>query len=441
MKNPMRYGQSIIADCATYTVPETGKVLPLKEMAEKVIQEVNSHIKNPDYRFRFNNHRTSHQDTLHAEQRKSATYFAVFECGIPAFGIETSKSLPLELKIRQHNHAINAFMALLDIVPQTPGIYLDPPVMHHLVMAVNDNIPFAVANGKTLHIQKGDAVTISHVQANYKRGLSADIVGYGTFNDVGKPVSVTGSTQVIVRKDHHSCGVVNIVLDAAGDTALRRDGLPEVLFFKVKVNGKERLLVDNASAELIRGDRFEIVDVVTSPAQASGITVNFKGFVGNRRNNTGEDRGYVIHTDQDLWERYAIDAQGDKYRVVVTHDDTVVGRLYVELADPEFDYIVAQVNEGIKRCLYPGDSMRVAPNDTIRILDIKTNVPANAGVQAFLEGMNRKIRLFSHGSVYPRQVRWNAADRDSSCKVVVRKDRMAFGSILLDLSKEERHEG
>ena len=113
----------------------------------------------------------------------------------------------------------------------------------------------------------------------------------------------------------------------------------------------------------------------------------------------------------------------------------------MELADPEFDYIVAQVNEGIKRCLYPGDSMRVAPNDTIRILDIKTNVPANAGVQAFLEGMNKKIRLFSHGSVYPRQVRWNAADRDSSCKVVVRKDRMAFGSILLDLSKEERHEG
>ena len=441
MKNPMRYGQSIIADCATYTVPETGKVLPLKEMAEKVIQEVNGHIKNPDYRFRFNNHRTSHQDTLHAEQRKSATYFAVFECGIPAFGIETSKSLPLELKIRQHNHAINAFMALLDIVPQTPGIYLDPPVMHHLVMAVNDNIPFAVANGKTLHIQKGDAVTISHVQANYKRGLSADIVGYGTFNDVGKPVSVTGSTQVIVRKDHHSCGVVNIVLNVAGDTVSRRYALPEVLFFKVKVNGKERLLVDKATAELIRGDRFEIVDVVTSPAQASGITVNFKGFVGNRRNNTGEDRGYVIHTDQDLWKRYAINGQGDKYRVVVTHNDTVVGRLYVELADPEFDYIVAQVNEGIKRCLYPGDSMRVAPNDTIRILDIKTNVPANAGVQAFLEGMNRKIRLFSHGSVYPRQVRWNAADRDSSCKVVVRKDRMAFGSILLDLSKEERHEG
>jgi hypothetical protein len=441
MKNPMRYGQSIIADCASYTVPETGKVLELKEMAEEVIKEVNAHIANPEYKFRFNNHRTSHQDTLHAEQRKSATYFAVFECGIPAFGIETSKSLPLELKIRQHNHAINAFMNLLDIVPQTPGIYLDPPVMHHLVMAVNDNLPFAVANGKTLHIQKGDSVTVSHVQANYERGLSADVIGYGTFNDIGKPISVTESTQVIVRKDHHSCGVVNIVLDAGGKTAPVAHASPEVLFFKVKVNGGERLLVDNATARLIRGDRFEIVDVVTSPARVSGLTVNFKGFVGNRRNNTGEDRGYVIHTDQDLWERYAIDDQGDKYRVVVMHDEMIVGRLYVELAEPEFDYIVAQVNKGIKRCLYPGDSMEIFPNDTIRILDIKTNVPANAGVQAFLEGMNKKIRLFSQGAVYPQRVYWKIGDGNGPCRVVVQRDRMVFGSILLDLSKEKRHEG
>ena len=441
MKNPMRYGQSIIADCASYTVPETGQVLPLKEMAKTVIKEVNAHIENPEYRFRFNNHRTSAQDTLHAEQRKSATYFAVFECGIPAFGIETSKSLPLELKVRQHNHAINAFMALLDIVPQTPGIYLDPPVMHHLVMAVNDNLPFAVANGKTLHVRKGDAVTISHIQANYKRGLSADIIGHGTFNDVGKPISLNQSTQVIVRKDHHSCGVVNIVLDASGETGATKYASPEVLFFKVKVNGKERLLVDNASAELIKGDRFEIVDVVTSPAKTSGITVNFKGFVGNRQNNTGEDRGYVIHTGHDLWERYAIHDQGEKYQVVVTHNEAAVGRLYVELAKPEFDYIVAQVNGGIKRCLYPGDSMQIAPDDTIRILDIKTNVPANAGVQAFLEGMNKKIRLFSHGSVYPQRVCWNSAGTNGPCRVVVRRDRMVFGSILLDVSKEERHEG
>jgi hypothetical protein len=114
----------------------------------------------------------------------------------------------------------------------------------------------------------------------------------------------------------------------------------------------------------------------------------------------------------------------------------------VELAEPKFDYIVAQVNGGIKRCLYPGDSMQIAPDDVIRILDIKTNVPANAGVQAFLEGKNRKIRLFSRGSVYPQRVLWpDAGHGNGPCKVVVRRDRMVFGSILLDVCREERNEG
>jgi len=440
MKNPRRYGQSIIADCATYTVPETGQVLHLKEMAEQAIKKVNSYIENPNHLFRFNNHRTSAPDTIHAEQRKSATYYAVFECGIPAFGIETSKSLPLELKVLQHNYAINAFMELLDIIPETPGIYLDPPTVRHIIMAVNDNIPFAISNGETLHIRRGDTINVSYIEANYKRGLSADIIDHGSFNDMGKPVPITHSTQVIVRKDHHSCGVVNIVLDKADESTRTVYALPEVLFFKIKSNGQERLFVNNTSVKLIKGDRFELVDVTTNLAKPSAITVNFKGFVGNRKNNTGEDRGYVIHTDRDLWTRYSLEGKGEKYHVVVNHNDTVLGQLFVELVEPKFDYIVAQVNSGVKRCFYPGDSMSVGPNDTIRILDIKTNVPANAGVQVFLKGEHTKIRLFSAGSAYPQRISWNkATQRANNCQVVVQRERMIFGSILLDFKKKGGH--
>ena len=443
MKNPRRFGQSIIADCATYTVPETGKVLHLKEMAQQAIKKVNSFIENPNHIFRFNNHRTSAPDTIHAEQRKSATYYAVFECGIPAFGIETSKSLSLELKVRQHNHAINAFMKILGIVPETPGIYLDPPTARHIIMAVNDNIPFAISNGETLHIRLGDTINVSHVEANYKRGLSADIVDHGSFNDMGKPIPITHSTQVIVRKDHHSCGVVNIVLDSSDESNRTVYALPEVLFFKIKTNGEERLFVNNASVKLIKGDRFELVDVTTNLAKPSAITVNFKGFVGSRKNNTGEDRGYVIHTDRDLWTRYSLEGKGEKYHVVVSHNDTALGQLFVELAEPKFDYIVAQVNGGVKRCFYPGDSMSVGPNDTIRILDIKTNIPANAGVQAFLKGEHMKIRLFSAGSAYPQKIDWNeVTKRANHCQVVVQRERMVFGSILLDFKeKGAQHEG
>ena len=58
---------------------------------------------------------------------------------------------------------------------------------------------------------------------------------------------------------------------------------------------------------------------------------NFKGFVGNESQNTGEDRGYVIDTANDLWERYSMDGKGETYFVVVKSGETPVGKLFIEL--------------------------------------------------------------------------------------------------------------
>ena len=440
MRNPKRYGQSIIADCETYTNPKTNKTVRLGDMARHVIDKMNSHIKEANHRFLFNNHRTKALDTLHPEQRKSATYYALFQCGIPAFGIETSKSLPLETKVRHHNLAINAFMELLDIVPETPGIYLDPPLMQYIVMAVNNNIPFAIPNGHTLHLRRGDIVSISHIEANYKRGLSADILGYGTMSDMHKPIPVTRPTQVIVRKDHYPCGMINIILDSSESLDHTVSALPEVLFFKTKIHGKEHLFMNHARANLIKGDRFELVDVTTNLAAPSEIIVNFKGYVGNKKNNTGEDRGYVIHTGRDLWKRYSLSGHGREYEVVVTRGTTVLGRLFVELTQPKLDYVILQVNHGVKRCLYPGDSLSIDPNDTVNILDIKTNIEKNTGVQAFVKGAGTKFRLFSEGAAFPWRIGSDRiGSRDQAYNIVVQREQTALGLIVLNFDKEAYH--
>ncbi|MCD6137649.1 MAG: hypothetical protein J7J91_03545 [Deltaproteobacteria bacterium] len=436
MRNPKRYGQSIIADCKSYTVPETGKTLHLEAMARRVIEVVNAQIKEKRYWFHFNNHRTREPDTLHPEQRKSATYYAVFHCGIPAFGIETSKSLPLEMKVRHHNLAINAFMELLDIIPETPGTYLDPPIMQYMVVGVNGQIPFAIPNGHTLRLSPGDVVRISHVKANYKRGLSADILDHGTMNDMHKPIRITHPTQIIIRKDHYPCGIVNIVLNGGKPAGHTLCALPHVLFFKTRINGKEHLFLNQAHVKLIRGDRFELVDVVTNLADPSEIVVNFKGFVGNRKNNTGEDRGYVIHTDRDLWKRYSLDRKGKKYQVVVHHRSRQLGRLFVELADPVFNYLVLQVNHGVKQCLFPGDSLTIHPTDAISILDIKTNISTERGIQAFLKGPGTSIRLFSDGTAFPYEVGPDLASaKDTKHRIVVQRGQITLGSILVDLNR------
>ena len=322
--------------------PKTGRSIYLGQMAETVAKRINRQIGNPNHNFRFNNHKTSQNTSLHKEQRKSATYYALYTCGIPAFGIETSKSLPLETKVRHHNLAINAFMEQLGIVPETPGINLDKPELRYLVIAVNGRLPVVVRRNHVLHIKSGDTIMISHIEANYERGLTADIVNYGTFNDLRKKVTIKAPTQVVVRKDYYPCGKISIsVADSARVAAVGVFVSPEpayhprtVRYFKLKINGIAKMFKNLEHVDITRGDTLEIVDVVSDFKDPGRLIVNFKGYVGDKKNNTGEDRGYVIKTDKELWKRYSLDKLGKRYQIVVTHKRREVGKLFIGLNDP-----------------------------------------------------------------------------------------------------------
>ena len=137
-RNPKRYGQSIIADTDRFFSPKLGQEVSLKDICERVLTRINPLVKNPQHRFRFNNHRTSSPNTIHAEQRKSATYYAITKLGIPAFGVETSKDIERDdLKVRYQTMIINEFMHEFGIIPQYPGIRLDPPKLKYLIIEVS----------------------------------------------------------------------------------------------------------------------------------------------------------------------------------------------------------------------------------------------------------------------------------------------------------------
>jgi hypothetical protein len=185
---------------------------------------------------------------------------------------------------------------------------------------------------------------VSHIEANYERGLTADVADYGTINDMRKKFTIHTPTRVIVRKDYQPFGRVYIALGdrqqkrtLAKKAAVPPGGLspqPHALReFRTRINGRERTYPNNDRVMLAKGDLFEIVDVTAEHGDPSQWTVNFKGFVGDRRNNTGEDRGFVINTAKDLWKRYSLHKRGNVYQVVVTHQDKVLGRLLVDLSD------------------------------------------------------------------------------------------------------------
>ena len=338
MKNPARFGQSVIADAREFKNPETGLVIDLESMAMAVIERINSHMEDPELFFHFNNHKTRTRETTHLEQRKSATYYALYSGKIPAFGIESAKKLPLEQKVRQHIYAINGFMELLNIVPETPGVDLKKPELKYMIISVNGSVPVVVENGQHLMVKANDSVEVLDMKVNYERGLSVDIVGLGSkFNDMRKRVVIEQETRIIGKKDFYPCGSVYLdfatgkksspLLSSVSEPV--QDGSP--MIYKIKINGKSGKVQSNGHVRLVFGDTFEIEDIVTPGMDPSLFTVNFKGFVGNTSVNTGEDRGCVIDTSQDvLMKKYSMYKKGIHYQVVTTLGDKEVDRLYID---------------------------------------------------------------------------------------------------------------
>jgi hypothetical protein len=230
MANPKRYGQCIIADAEEYRDPRSGREIALGRDARRAVEIVNRDIPEDEFKFRFSNHDTLSETTRHAEQRASATYYALTVLGIPAFGIETSKQLPnLEMKIRQHNLAVNAFMEIFGVVPESPRVRLDPPELSFMVISVEGHPNMAVRDGETLLVPAGAAVSVLLVASNYTRGLSADVLGLGGLNDMETPLRIDVPTSVVARRDNTRIGLVELALLPDGESVPRtRSARPAV---------------------------------------------------------------------------------------------------------------------------------------------------------------------------------------------------------------------
>jgi len=395
--NPMRFGQSIIADCEEYFSPSSGRILPLKKTAEQVIEVINKQIDNPRYHFHFMNTRTGEKGSPHAEQRLSATYYALVKRGIPAFGIETSKNLPsIEMKVRHHNLAVNAFMKSFGLEPEQPRIYLTPPKLKYLVISVNNQNPVAVADNETLYLNENDTIEVVHVEANYERGLSVDIKGFGTINDSRRSYKINKPTFIVAQKDHIKFGRVKLALNSKARTARRTasiKGASRVKFFIVEIENQRHLTANGECLEAFDGDLVKIVDIITEGGpRARDLFVNFKGFVPRGIKNVGEDRGFVIHTAKDLLKRYSLSKTEKLYAVVVEKKSKIMARMTIRLNKPKMDYVILRQNGESRLCVYNGEALMVKPGDQFQVLDFKTNVAPSSRIKIKIQGHAVQIK-------------------------------------------------
>jgi hypothetical protein len=426
-RNPDRFGQAIIADSETYSVPGTEKVISLSDIADRVLKKVNPHIDNDLYKFHFMNTRTDAFNSAHKEQRKSATYYALTVHHIPSFGVETSKFLPtVDLKVLFHNLVINAFMEEFGIVPQSPGFTLEAPSLKYIVVSVNNEIPIVIKKGEKLNIKKGDSINISHIESNYERGLSLDILGSGDVNDYRKDITITKDTSMIVRKDNENFGEIPIRITEGPSQGLKASSVklpPEKIdFFSISVSGKIVFTPEGGTFDVVRGEILKIVDVY--PNALGKCVVNFKGFVGDKVNNTGEDRGYDIDTGKSLLERYATGGKGNVYQIVVTRDEKEIGTLNIRLIPPEMEYLVLKIDNSRHALLRPGEAVLLSEKESITFEALETNLSDKTLILMDVNG--KKIRNGESGIV-------GELCRAKRNEVIVKKGDLAIAKIYIDV--------
>lgn len=309
LRNPRRFGQSVIIDTDVFRCKD-GRVLQLKSLAERVIEEVNKKIERPEHRMHLMNTKTNAPDTPYPAMKKTATFYALTEECLPSFGVESSKNIQdLELRVLYHNYVINAFMKEFQIIPEQPRVILVKPKLEYAVININGS-PTIVSPGETIYLAPDSEVMVTHIESNYERGLSCDILGIGEINDFRRPYRIKNDTKIIFRKDYHKIGTVSLKIN--------RDFASLNWIFVVKVNGRYKPVFAGDTLIVKEGDEIELLYAL-SASTLRDLPINFKGFVpSNREVNTGDDRNIKIKIRRDLLiDKFSRQGKGVEYPVVL----------------------------------------------------------------------------------------------------------------------------
>ncbi len=116
LKNPFRYGQSIIIDTSNFY-----NKLCLAALASKVLEKINAEIYPVQFSFKLFNMNTLSPITKYPEQRKSFTYYMIKKLKKPAFAIEVSKNISdLNWKVYYQLKTVIELLSELGVVVKPP---------------------------------------------------------------------------------------------------------------------------------------------------------------------------------------------------------------------------------------------------------------------------------------------------------------------------------
>ncbi len=328
LRNPKRYGQSIIVDTLTY------KQINLGKTANSVLAELNKKINSRDYQFKLFNTKTFDKRTDYPEMRKSLTCYALAEHGIPAMAVEVSKSIrQLDWKVRQQ---LAATILLLNRfgVTVTPPEFTDADVRAYARKGVRVRVNGRLLRSDTvLNFAPGSTLDVKQISAGsttFQPELAlfaSDRPGVNLMK--ARRMALEPFTELELRSDGRR--VARTRVRWTGKMPITpKDGKP---VFVCWLNGHPTFVQDGEVLRTVLGDQLILEGLWGSDRQE---VVNLKGFVAIPWANNGQDMGWEIILDPgNFMAKYSMksDRPGAvRYRVVRETPGAAKAVFYVDIA-------------------------------------------------------------------------------------------------------------
>ena len=311
LRNPNRYGQSIIVDTLVYDH------IDLAHTVNSVLDELNGDIAS-DYQFKLFNTKTFDKGTDYPQMRKSLTCYALAEHGIPAMAVEVSKSIrQLDWKVRQQLSATIMLLNRLG-VHATPPEFTDDDVRAYartgVSVAVNGR---AIQPDGVINLAPGATLAVKRLSSGSEQFapelalFASDRPGVNLMN--ARRMVLEPFSELELRSDGRRIARARVQWSGKLPTA---PGGDEPVFV-CWLNGAPTFVRNGEVLRTVQGDQLILEGVWGSDRQE---VVNLKGFVAIPWANNGQDMGWEIILDPDNFlSRYSLKSDrpgGTRFRVV-----------------------------------------------------------------------------------------------------------------------------
>ncbi|MEF3254713.1 MAG: hypothetical protein K6348_03990 [Deferribacterales bacterium] len=321
LRNPNRWGQSIIVDADKYVCGNN--IINLKEIALNIIKKTNEKIENRQYHFQYFNTDTDNPNTKYKDMKKTATYYALKNFCIPSFGLETSKNLPNnETKLLHKKYLIDNFLEHFDIVKSNHfEIFLPKPILNYIIISL-DNETRIVQDKEIVNVKANQVLKINNISSNYKRGLSCDILWFNGLNDGGIEYVIKNDTEIICRKDNFKIATITLKINREKLAGVNTNNK-----FLIHLNNEEKYIDNGETITVKYGSVLKLINFNGN----SNIPINLRGFVPpNAKFNDGDDKNIDIKIDnKTLIKRFAVEKNSNKYEVIAGTLNNILGRFYL----------------------------------------------------------------------------------------------------------------